>query len=31
MTLEQIKEILPTLVNVEFKLENGQFVPSIFM
>src|SRR5690554_7148226 len=30
MTLEQIKEILPTLDNVEFQLENGTFVPEHF-
>lgn len=30
MTLEQIKEILPTLDNVEFELENGKFVPEHF-
>ena len=30
MTLEQIKEILPTLENVEFQLENGTFVPEHF-
>lgn len=30
MTLEQIKEILPTLVNVEFQLEDGTFVPEHF-
>ena len=30
MTLEQIKEILPTLENVEFQLENGNFVPEHF-
>ncbi|PZU83884.1 MAG: hypothetical protein DI529_12050 [Chryseobacterium sp.] len=30
MTLEQIKEILPTLENVEFQLENGTIVPEHF-
>ena len=30
MTLEQIKEILPALDNVEFQLENGTFVPEHF-
>ncbi|KFF00556.1 hypothetical protein IX39_07920 [Chryseobacterium formosense] len=30
MTLEQIKEILPTLENVEFQLEDGAFVPEHF-
>lgn len=30
MTLEQIKNILPTLDNVEFQLENGTFVPEHF-
>ncbi len=30
MTLEQIKEILPILDNVEFQLENGTFVPEHF-
>jgi len=30
MTLEQIKNILPTLDNVEFQLENGTFVPKHF-
>ncbi|MFC3159087.1 hypothetical protein SAMN05443633_12162 [Chryseobacterium arachidis] len=30
MTLTQIKEILPTLDNVEFQLENGNFVPEYF-
>src|SRR5690606_41133566 len=30
MTLEQIKEILPTLENVEFQLEDGTFVPEYF-
>lgn len=30
MTLEQIKKILPTLENVEFQLENGNFVPEHF-
>ncbi|ANF51528.1 hypothetical protein A0O34_13885 [Chryseobacterium glaciei] len=30
MTLEQIKNILPSLENVEFQLENGQFVPEHF-
>lgn len=30
MTLNQIKEILPTLENVEFQLENGTFVPEHF-
>ncbi|UFH31867.1 DUF6428 family protein [Chryseobacterium sp. C-71] len=30
MTLEQIKEILPTLENVEFQLEDGSFVPEHF-
>ncbi len=30
MTLNQIKEILPTLENVEFQLENGNFVPEHF-
>ena len=30
MTLQQIKEILPTLGNVEFQLENGTFVPEHF-
>lgn len=30
MTLEQIKEILPTLENVEFQLEDGTFIPEHF-
>ncbi|MCI3937165.1 DUF6428 family protein [Chryseobacterium aahli] len=30
MTLEQIKEILSTLENVEFQLEDGTFVPEHF-
>jgi hypothetical protein len=30
MTLNQIKEILPTLENVEFQLENGTLVPKHF-
>lgn len=30
MTLEKIKEILPTLENVEFQLEDGTFVPEHF-
>jgi hypothetical protein len=30
MTLEQIKEILPTLEIVEFQLEDGAFVPEHF-
>lgn len=30
MTLEQIKEILPKLENVEFQLEDGTFVPEHF-
>lgn len=30
MTLSQIKEILPTLSNVEFQLENGTVVPEHF-
>ncbi|MNU25463.1 hypothetical protein D3C71_138090 [compost metagenome] len=30
MTLEQIKEILPTLENVEFQLEDGTIVPEHF-
>lgn len=30
MTLEQIKEILPNLDNVEFQLENGAFVAEHF-
>ncbi len=30
MKLSQIKEILPTLNNVEFQLENGAFVPEHF-
>ncbi|SDQ73877.1 hypothetical protein SAMN05421664_2397 [Chryseobacterium soldanellicola] len=30
MTLEQIKNILPTLENVEFQLEDGKFVPEHF-
>ena len=30
MTLEEIKEILPTLTNVEFQLANGTFVPEHF-
>lgn len=30
MTLQKIKEILPTLDNVEFQLENGTFVPEHF-
>jgi hypothetical protein len=30
MTLEQIKELLPTLENVEFQLEDGAFVPEHF-
>lgn len=30
MTLEQIKEILITLENVEFQLEDGTFVPEHF-
>jgi hypothetical protein len=30
MKLSNIKEILPTLDNVEFQLENGTFVPEHF-
>lgn len=30
MTLSEIKQILPTLENVEFQLENGTFVPEHF-
>lgn len=30
MKLSQIKAILPTLANVEFQLENGDFVPEHF-
>lgn len=30
MRLSEIKEILPTLENVEFQLENGTFVPEHF-
>ncbi|MCW8313456.1 DUF6428 family protein [Sphingobacterium sp. InxBP1] len=30
MRLSEIKEILPTLDNVEFQLENGTFVPEHF-
>lgn len=30
MTLSEIKSILPTLLNVEFQLENGNFVPEHF-
>jgi len=30
MTLKQIKEILPTLENVEFQLEDGTFIPEHF-
>lgn len=30
MTLEEIKKILPTVNNVEFQLENGEFVPKHF-
>lgn len=30
MTLSEIKEILPTLENVEFQLEDGTFVPENF-
>jgi len=30
MKLSQIKQILPTLHNVEFQLENGTFVPEHF-
>lgn len=30
MKLSQVKEILPTLSNVEFQLENGSFVPEHF-
>lgn len=30
MNLSQIKQILPTLENVEFQLENGTFVPEYF-
>lgn len=30
MTLTEIKEILPTLKNVEFQLENGTMVPEHF-
>ncbi|WP_185286007.1 DUF6428 family protein [Chryseobacterium indologenes] len=30
MKLSEIKEILPTLSNVEFQLENGAFVPEHF-
>ncbi len=30
MNLSQIKQILPTLENVEFQLENGTFVPEHF-
>ncbi len=29
MKLSKIKEILPTLVNVGFQLENGTLVPEI--
>lgn len=30
MKLSEIKEVLPTLSNVEFQLENGTFVPEHF-
>jgi len=30
MKLSKIKEILPSLENVEFQLENGTFVPEHF-
>ena len=30
MTLSEIKEILPTLENVDFQLEDGTFVPEHF-
>ncbi|MEG0931003.1 DUF6428 family protein [Algoriella sp.] len=30
MKLSEIKDILPTLENVEFQLENGTFVPEYF-
>ncbi|MBB4802097.1 hypothetical protein HNP37_002170 [Flavobacterium nitrogenifigens] len=30
MKLSKIKELLPTLQNVEFQLENGAFVPEYF-
>ena len=30
MKLSKIKEILPLLENVEFQLENGNFVPEHF-
>lgn len=30
MKLSEIKEILPTLANVEFQLEDGKFVPEHF-
>lgn len=30
MKLSEVKQILPTLENVEFKLENGTFVPEHF-
>ncbi|MFC0776916.1 DUF6428 family protein [Flavobacterium sp. HJSW_4] len=30
MKLSKIKELLPTLQNVEFQLENGTFVPEYF-
>ena len=30
MKLSEIKNILPTLENVEFQLENGRFVPEHF-
>jgi hypothetical protein len=30
MKLSEVKEILPTLENVEFQLENGTFVPEHF-
>ena len=30
MKLSKIKEILPSLENVEFQLENGNFVPEHF-
>ena len=30
MKLSEVKQILPTLENVEFQLENGTFVPEHF-
>ncbi|MCX2575561.1 DUF6428 family protein [Pedobacter sandarakinus] len=30
MKLSEVKQILPTLENVEFQLENGSFVPEYF-